>query len=86
MPIWEPLDSSLSINILGNFQDTVNTYNGAVRVFSMNRGEFNVRNCEWNLDLFEIGTGAIVETETVSTADSTVVTVDSTVITSDSTV
>lgn len=66
MPIQETAQA-LSIDILGNFQDTVNTYNGAVRVFAMNRGEFDVKNRKWDLDLFEIGTGAIVETEIVKT-------------------
>jgi uncharacterized protein (TIGR02145 family) len=66
MPIQETVQA-LNIDILGNFQDTVNTYGGAVRVFAMNRGEFDVKNRKWDIDLFEIGTGAVVETETVKT-------------------
>ena len=56
MPILET-EKALAINILGNFQDTVNTYGSGVRLFMMNRGEFDVRNRKWNIDLAEIGLG-----------------------------
>ena len=36
-------------------QDDVNTYEGDTRVFSVNKGEFDVRNRAWMLDLLEIG-------------------------------
>ena len=82
MPIVET-NKALQINTLGAFHDSVNTYNSATRVFSMNRGRFNVRARKWEIDLFEIGTGAIVSGTTSTTGDSTDVTADSTIITVD---
>jgi hypothetical protein len=76
---------ALQINTIGNFQDAVNLYSGAIRIFVMNRGTFDVRNREWNIDLFEIGTGAVVG-GTSTTADSTTTTVDSATVTIDSTI
>jgi len=86
MPIMDTA-GQMAINLLGNIQDTKNTLNGKARTFVINRGEFDVRNRMWNLDLFEIGTKTIGEEEPGEgpyTADNMVVTVDSTVITVDS--
>jgi len=86
MPIMD-MAGPMAINLLGNIQDTINTLDGKARVFVINRGEFDVRNRMWMLDLFEIGTKDIVEEEPGEgpyTADNMVVTVDSTVITVDS--
>jgi uncharacterized protein (TIGR02145 family) len=55
MPIMETAQD-IQIDPIGNFQDDLNLYNGDVRVFVMNRGEFDVRNREWNVDLCEICT------------------------------
>ena len=87
MPIMD-MSGQMAINLLGNIQDTINTLDGKARVFVINRGEFDVRNRIWNLDLFEIGTKTIVPEEPgepgeTITADSTIVTVDSTIITVD---
>jgi len=83
MPVMEAV-KTLQIDTLGNFQDTVNKYFGAVRIFCMNRGVFNVRDREWDIDLFEIGTGAVIGGTGSTTVDSTTVTVDSTTVTVDS--
>ena len=86
MPIMDTA-GQMAINLLGNIQDTINTLDGMVRVFVINRGDFDVRNRIWNLDLFEIGTKTIAEEEPGGgpyTADNMVVTVDSTEITVDS--
>lgn len=85
MPIYE-IAETLSLNTLGNLQDALNTYSGAMRIFCINRGSFNVRDRVWDIDLFEIGTGAVPEGGVSATADSTLVTADSTLITTDSTI
>lgn len=80
--------SALAININANLQDDKNTYEGDTRTFCVNRGEFDVRNRAWMLDLFEIGTKEPVTEEGGAgsvTVDSTIITVDSTLITSDQT-
>lgn len=58
MPVYET-SKALNFNILGNFQDPVNTYSGAMRLFAFNRGVFDVRRRRWEADLFEIGTGEV---------------------------
>jgi len=58
MPVYET-SKALNFNILGNFQDPVNTYSGAMRLFAFNRGVFDVRRRKWEADLFEIGTGEV---------------------------
>jgi hypothetical protein len=45
-----------AINMLGNIQDPLNQVGGLNRVFVINRGSFDVRNCKWELDLVEVGT------------------------------
>lgn len=42
------------INILGNFKDELNTISATERVFVFNKGLFNVKDREWNVDLIEI--------------------------------
>jgi len=42
------------VNILGNFQDSSNQISGNNRKFVFNKGSFNVRDREWNIDLNEI--------------------------------
>jgi hypothetical protein len=78
-------DSALAINVNANLQDDKNTYEGDTRAFCVSRGEFDVRNRAWMLDLFEIGTKEPVTEEGGGsvTADSTIITVDSTLITAD---
>jgi len=74
------------IDVIGNFQDDINTSGGETRVFAVNRAEFDVRKRRWEIDLHEIGTrtAEIEDGEGGSTtADSTVVTVDDNTITVD---
>lgn len=85
MPIME-IAKALQINIIANFQHAVNLYSGAIRIFCMTRGEFDVRNRQWMIDLFEIGTGAVPSGGGSTTADSTTTTADSTLITADTTI
>lgn len=47
-------DNSIHINIIGNFQDALNTFEGDNRIFAANQGGFNARNRSWELDLIEI--------------------------------
>ena len=86
MPIADT-SGQLSINLLGNIQDTKNTLDDKARCFVVNRGWFDVYNRMWELDLFEIGTKEIVEEEVESdgliTADMMLPTVDNTYITID---
>lgn len=42
------------VNILGNFKDELNTVGGNNRIFVFNKGNFNVKDREWELDLIEI--------------------------------
>jgi uncharacterized protein (TIGR02145 family) len=51
---------ALAINVNGNMQDALNKYGDEYRVFCVNRGEFDVRNRSWSLDLFEIGSKTAV--------------------------
>lgn len=83
MPIMETA-KAVQINTLGNFQDARDCFSGAMRVFVMNRGMFDVRNREWDIDLFEIGVGAAPSGEALSlTADSTLINADNTIYTTD---
>lgn len=85
MPLKE-IGQGIQIDVIGNFQDDINTSDGETRVFVMNRAEFDVRNRRWEIDLHEIGTRAaeIEDGEGGSTtADSTTVTADNGLITVD---
>lgn len=85
MPIKETAQG-VQIDVIGNFQDDVNTSGGKTRVFVMNRGEFDVRKRKWEIDLHEIGTRtaeAEEGSEGSTTADSTTVTADNGLITVD---
>jgi len=64
MALMETEDSEkTTLNLLGNFQDALNTYNNYFRAFVANRGTFDVRNRQWQLDLVEIGEGEEVAAE-----------------------
>lgn len=57
LPIIEfASDNTLpNVSLVGNFQDTLNqSSSGINRIFAFNRGTFNVRDREWNIDLLEI--------------------------------
>ncbi len=56
LPIIEDDSSGKTphVNILGNFQDELNQTGGNNRVFVFNKGSFNVRERQWQLDLIEI--------------------------------
>lgn len=85
MPLLETAQGG-QIDVIGNFQDDINTSGGETRVFVVNRAEFDVRKRRWEIDLHEIGTRSaeIEDGEGGSTtADSTVVTVDDNTITVD---
>jgi hypothetical protein len=81
MPLLETAQGG-QIDVIGNFQDDINTSGGETRVFAVNRAEFDVRKRRWEIDLHEIGTRT-AEEEGSTTADSTVVTVDDNTITVD---
>lgn len=85
MPLLETAQGG-QIDVIGNFQDDINTSGGETRVFAVNRAEFDVRKRRWEIDLHEIGTRT-AESEAggggSTTADSTVVTVDTDTITID---
>ena len=85
MPLLETAQGG-QIDVIGNFQDDINTSGGETRVFVLNRAEFDVRRRRWEADLHEIGTRT-AEAEDgeggSTTADSTVVTVDDNTITID---
>jgi len=85
MPLLETAQGG-QIDVIGNFQDDINTFGGETRVFVVNRAEFDVRKRRWEIDLHEIGTRT-AEVESgeggSTTADSTVVTVDNSIITVD---
>ena len=85
MPLLETAQGG-QIDVIGNFQDDINTSGGETRVFVLNRAEFDVRKRRWEADLHEIGTRT-AEAEDgeggSTTADSTVVTVDDNTITVD---
>lgn len=42
------------VDILGNFQDSLNQLSGNNRKFVFNKGSANIRDREWNIDLIEI--------------------------------
>jgi hypothetical protein len=85
MPLLETAQGG-QIDVIGNFQDDINTSGGETRVFVLNRAEFDVRRRRWEADLHEIGTRT-AEAEDgeggSTTADSTVITVDDNTITVD---
>ena len=85
MPLLETAQGG-QIDVIGNFQDDINTSGGETRVFVLNRAEFDVRKRRWEADLHEIGTRT-AEAEDgeggSTTADSTVITVDDNTITVD---
>jgi hypothetical protein len=79
--LYDKLSTGLQVSLLGNFQDVINTDDdGAVRVFIVNRGSYDVKNRIWDLDMIEIGTKGGTAS---ATADSTDVTADNTEITVD---
>jgi hypothetical protein len=78
MPLLETAQG-VQIDVIGNFQDDINTSGGETRVFVLNRAEFDVRKRRWEADLHEIGTRTAEEEDGEggsTTADSTVITVD----------
>ena len=85
LPLLETAQGG-QIDVIGNFQDDINTSGGETRVFAVNRAEFDVRHRRWEIDLHEIGTRT-AEAESgggeSATTDSTVVTVDDNTITID---
>ena len=85
MAIRENDVAASSLNLLGNFQDAINTYSSHFRAFVINRGTFSVKLRQWQLDLVEIGQGDPVSGEEgLITADSTIIHADDTTITVDS--
>jgi hypothetical protein len=85
MPLLETAQGG-QIDVIGNFQDDINTSGGETRVFVLNRAEFDVRKRRWEADLHEIGTRTAEEEDGEggsTTADSTVITVDDNTITVD---
>jgi uncharacterized protein (TIGR02145 family) len=86
LPILEVTKAASTLNLLGNFQDTINTFNNYLRAFAINRGSFDIKMRKWQFDLIEIGQGEPSEGGPESvTVDTTEVTVDSTEITVDHT-
>lgn len=63
MPVIETAQN-IQIDVIGNIMDDINLYGTDVRVFVINRGEFNVRPRRWEIDVYEVGVRA---TETEST-------------------
>jgi len=65
LPIMETadVDNDPHVSLLGNFQDALNIYNDHFRALVANRGTFDVRNRQWQLDLIEIGEGEEVAAE-----------------------
>jgi len=59
LPIKEDkiTDNLPGINLIGNFQDSLNVYNDHYRAFVFNHGSFNIRDREWIMNLIEIGEG-----------------------------
>jgi len=58
MALMETEDSEkTTLNLIGNFQDAVNTAHDHFRAFVANRGTFDLKNRRWQLDLIEIGEG-----------------------------
>lgn len=45
------------LNVIHGIRDTLNTYAGTARTFSINRGTFDVKSREWQIDLHEIFRG-----------------------------
>jgi len=43
-----------TLNLIGNFQDSINKISGENRKYVFNRGEFNAKSETWNADLIEI--------------------------------
>ena len=66
MPILETAQG-IQVDVIGNIQDDLNLYGSDTRVFVINRGEFDVRNRKWEVDIFEVGVRA-AETEAESLA------------------
>lgn len=86
LPILEIDQAASALNMLGNFQDAINTLNGYFRAFIASRGTFNVKQRQWKLDLVEIGEGDPISGATGQlTADTTLETGDSTELTADQT-
>lgn len=54
MPIIETGANPSTLNIIGNFQDDLNTYGGNNRKFVFNRGRFDTKYRRWEIDLCEI--------------------------------
>ena len=54
MPIIDTGTAVSAINILGNFQDDLNQISAVNRKFIFNRGNFDVKNRKWEIDLMEI--------------------------------
>jgi len=54
MPIHDLGSAVSAINIIGSFQDDLNQYSGSNREFVFNRGDFDVLNRRWTIDLMEI--------------------------------
>lgn len=56
LPIMENNKYSLTphVDIMGNFQDSLNQTGGNNRKFVFNKGTANIRDREWNIDLIEI--------------------------------
>lgn len=54
LPILDIGTGVSSVNILGNFQDDLNTISAVNRKFVFNRGNFDVKNRIWNIDLVEV--------------------------------
>jgi hypothetical protein len=44
----------ITLNIIGNFQDSLNVDSGSYRKFAFNRGELDAKRDLWNIDLIEI--------------------------------
>ncbi len=54
MPILNTGTAVSGVNIIGNFQDDLNQYSAANRIFVFNRGDFYVKMRQWVVDLIEI--------------------------------
>ena len=50
----DTVDNNPHVNLLGNFKDDLNQTGGNDRVFVFNKGEYNIRDREWTMDLIEI--------------------------------
>lgn len=56
LPIYESGNISITphIDLIANYQDSLNQLSGSNRKFVFNQGTFNVKNRMWNIDLTEI--------------------------------